>query len=96
MGLEPAHRVIDVGESGRVRRNGRHAPIQRRHDYAASRQRFINDRVVCAVSSAPGTAVKLDDERKRPLPGGFEQAKQERLVAVAKILNVLNFKFVVC
>jgi hypothetical protein len=40
--------------------------------------------------------MELDDERERPSAGRLEKTKQERRVAVAKLLDVLDFKIMIC
>jgi hypothetical protein len=40
--------------------------------------------------------MKLDDERERPFAGRFKKPNQQRHVAVANILDILDRDFVVC
>ncbi len=43
-----------------------------------------------AVAHTPGTAVAFDQRRKRPLPARLEYAREQRLVAVADVFDVLH------
>ena len=88
--LEPADRVVDIGQRGRVGRPGGHAEIERRHDHAASRQRLVDHRVVQAVASAPGTAVQLDHEREGTRGTRPEETGQQRLRPMADIFDVVH------
>src|SRR5580704_14161076 len=43
-----------------------------------------------AVGQAPGAAVDLDQRRERPLAPRLEHSRQQRLVAVAQIFDVIG------
>ena len=88
--LEPAHRVVDVGQRGGIARHRRHAEVERGHDHAALRERLVDEVVVEPVAAAPGPTVQVDDEREGPGPARLEEARQQRRVPVAEILDVLD------
>src|SRR5207244_3996591 len=72
--LEPADRVVDIGERRGVGCLGRHAEVQRRHHHAALRERLVDGGVVQAVAPAPGAAVK-------PRPRRLTRRRGQRTIA---------------
>ena len=88
--LGPAHRVVDVLHRGRIRRLVAGAEIERdRHD-AVPRHRLVAQLLGHPVAHAPGAAVALDQRRERPLAFRPVDARQQRLVAVAEVFDVLD------
>ncbi len=88
--LRPAHRMVDVRDRGRIGVVVARAEVERdRHD-AVRGHGLVAQPLVGAVAHAPGAAVHLDQRRKRPLAARTEHARQQRLVAVAKVLDVLD------
>ena len=66
------------------------AEIERdRHD-ALLRHGLVAQPLGQAVALAPGAAVALDQRRERPLAFRLEHAREQRLVAVAEVLDVLD------
>src|SRR5712692_6397987 len=53
MRFEPSNPVIDVGHRTWITRVGRHAEIQRRNNYTALRERFVDRLIHRAVVVAP-------------------------------------------
>jgi hypothetical protein len=49
-----------------------------------------------AVAQAPGATVALDQRRKRSLPARLEHAREQRLVAVAQVLDIVHVEFMGC
>jgi len=88
--LEPADGVVDVDEGRGIAQVGRHPEVEGGHDDAALRQGLVHRHVIGAVAVAPGTPVEIHHHRKGALPLGAEQAREERLVAVAEILDVVD------
>jgi hypothetical protein len=54
----------------------------------------VADLVGVAVGEAPGAAVQIDQRRERPLAARLVDLRQQRLVAVAEILDVLHVELV--
>jgi hypothetical protein len=46
-----------------------------------------------AVAQAPSAAMAFDQRRERPLPVRSEHAGEQRLIAVAEVLDVLHVEF---
>ena len=92
--LDPADRVVDVGERLRIGALGAAAPVERHHDDAMAGQHLVAHLVGQAVGQAPGAAVQVDQRRERPVAARLEHARQQRLVAVAEIFDVLHVEFV--
>ena len=90
VGLEPAHRVVDVDHGGRIAGVRRLPEVERGHDHAALGQRLVHEVVAVAVAAEPGTAVELDYQREGPLAARGEDARQQGLVPVPEILHVLD------
>src|SRR6266481_4984536 len=84
MRLDPADRVIDVDERGRVSIGGV-AEIQRGDDEAVLRQRFIEALSARQIAAGPGAAVKVDDGRKRAVALRLIEPRDQRLVAMTQI-----------
>src|SRR5215510_9275468 len=91
--LGPAHRVVDVLYGGWIRVLVARAEIERNRDDAVLGHGFMAQALGGAVAQTPGTAVAFDQRRKRPLPARPEYAREQRLVAVAEILDVLHVEF---
>src|SRR5262249_40389243 len=47
-----------------------------------------------AVAQTPGTAVAFDQRGKRPLPARPEYAREQRLVAVTEVFDVLHVELI--
>src|SRR5262249_52842842 len=47
-----------------------------------------------AVAQTPGTAVAFDQSGKRPLPARPEYAREQRLVAVTEVFDVLHVEWI--
>ena len=90
MRLGPAHRVIDVLHRSRIGVLVAGAEIERDRDDAVGRHVFVAQRFGQAVALAPGAAVAFDQSRKRPLPARLIHPRQQRLVAVAEIFDILD------
>ena len=59
-----------------------------------SRQYLVADLVGVAVGETPGAAMQIDQRRERPLAAWLVNLREQRLVAVAKIFDVLHVEFV--
>ena len=92
--LGPADRVVDVGQRLRIGALLRDAPVERDDDDAVTGQNLVADLVGVAVGEAPGAAMQIDQRRKRPLAARLVDLRQQRLVAVAEILDVLHVELV--
>ena len=93
--LGPADRVVDVGRAPADRRpRAPQPPVDRHHGDAVAGQQLVADLVGVAVGEAPGAAVQIDQRRERPVAARLVHLRQQRLVAVAEILDVLHVEFV--
>src|SRR5215470_8757497 len=87
--LGPAHRVVDVLHGGWIRVLVARAEIERNRDDTVLGHGFMAQALGGAVAQTPGTAVAFDQRRKRPLPARPEYAREQRLVAVTEVFDVL-------
>src|SRR6266851_10024104 len=88
--LEPANSVIDVRKRSGIRRYRRQPEVQRRHHHAGTCQLLIDGRILQAIAETPRAAMELDEYGKRPLAARLEQARQQRRIAIAKVLGIFN------
>src|SRR5262245_32167173 len=91
--LHPAHRVVDVLHGGGIRVLVARAEIERNRDDAVPGHGFMAQALGGAVAQTPGTTVAFDQRRERPLPSWPENTGEQRLVAVAEVLDVLHVEF---
>ena len=92
VGLGPAHRIVDVLHRGGIGSLVAGAEIERdRHD-AVRGHEFVAQPLGGAVAHAPGAAMALDHGRKRPGAARLEDARQQRLVAVAQVLDIVDIE----
>ena len=88
--LGPAHRVVDVLHRGRIGILVAGAEIERdRHD-AVRGHVFVAQLLGGAVAHAPGAAVAFDHGRERPRAARLVDARQQRLVAVAQVFDIVD------
>src|SRR6516164_5695594 len=92
--LRPAHRVVDVLHGGRIRVLVARAEIERNRDDAVLGHGFMAQALGGAVAQTPGTAVAFDQRRKRSLPARPEYAREQRLVAVTEVFDVLHVEWI--
>src|SRR6516165_4560618 len=92
--LRPAHRLVDVLHGGRIRVLVARAEIERNRDDAVLGHGFMAQPLGGAVAQTPGTAVAFDQRRKRPLPARPEYAREQRLVAVTEVFDVLHVEWI--
>src|SRR5207302_7536296 len=78
MRLDPADRVIDVDQRGRVA-IGRVAEIQRGDEKAVLRQCLVETLCPGQIATGPGATVKIHDCRERALALGLIKARGQRL-----------------
>jgi hypothetical protein len=91
--LRPAHRIVDVLHRGRIGSLVARTEIERdRHD-AVRRHGLVAQPLRGPVAQAPGAAVALDQRREWPLAARPEHAGEQRLVAMAEVLDVLHIEF---
>src|SRR5499433_1484708 len=88
--LRPAHRVVDVLHGGRIRVLVARAEIERNRDDAVLGHGFMAHALGGAVAQTPSAAVAFDQRRKRPLPARSEYAREQRLVAMTEVFDVLH------
>src|SRR6516165_8853309 len=88
--LRPAHRVVDVLHGGRIRVLVARAEIEPNRDDAVLGHGFMAQALGGAVAQTTGAAVAFDQCRKRPLPAGPEYAREQRLVAVTELFDILH------
>src|SRR5215831_5596828 len=88
--LEAADGVVNVSHGARIGRVGRHAEIEGGHHHSALGEGLVDDGIALATAHTPRPTVKIDDQGEGAVALGLEEAGEERLVAVAEILHILD------
>src|SRR5262249_38095472 len=77
-------------QGGRIRVLVARAESERNRDDAVLGHGFMAHALGGAVAQTPGAAVAFDQRRKRPLPARSEYAREQRLVAMTEVFDVLH------
>src|SRR5262249_31854940 len=92
--LGPAHRVVDVLHGGWIRVLVARTEIERNRDDAVLGHGFMAQALGGAVAQTPGATVAFDQRRKRPLPTRPEYAREQRVVAVTEVFDILHVEWI--
>src|SRR6516164_1373837 len=93
-GLQPAYRVVDVDQSIGIS-VGSVAEVQRGDDEPAFRQGLVEALGTGQIAAVPSAAMEVDHGRKRAIALWLVEPCDQRLVAVAQILDIFGREFVI-
>src|SRR5438045_8645982 len=86
--FEPANAQVHILDRGRVAGLGWLSEVDRNRQDALGGQATVHQRVVGSITLVPGTAVDVEDGRKRPRPDWSIHPREPGLIAQALVFNV--------
>ena len=93
-GLQPADGVIDVDQSVGIA-VGCVAEVQRRDHKPVLGQRLVETLGTGQIAAVPGSAVEVDHRRKWAVALRPVKSRDQRLVAMAQIFDILGREFII-